>query len=623
MNIHNNNSSNDVHFPFERFASIRRYTTFDFLKRDGSWIVYSADITGQFNLWRQRSFLGHEGQPYAPHQLTNFTEQVVRAAFPSPIDNSIIFFADLRGDENFQIYRVDDAFNGWAKAITNNSNIKYEWGLECFCNSGTRIVYSSNEQSASDMLIYVLDIDQNRAVCITGRSGWYMPGYWSSDDKKINCVQIITDSDSVVWLIDIEKRQMKLAETSNGSIIGRNVPGPWSHDGSGFYILTDQNSENIYLAYYDLYSSKIDKIISFESDIECLELSSDGMLMVWSINKDGYSDLYTKYLYSAETQKLDLKRKGVIKKIRISPDNKKIGLLMTTSKSPYDIYIFDLQSQNLEKLTNSLFGNIPENMIIEPKLIRYKSFDSLEISSFLYKPKNASSNKKCGALLSIHGGPIAQERPEYSYGGLYQFLVNYGIAILSPNFRGSTGYGRSFEKKIYHDWGGKELKDLEYAIKWLLSQDWVDKTKLGAFGASYGGFGALSCASRLSHYNWKAVVDIFGPSNLITTLTTAPAHWKNADKELIGDPEKEEGFLRDRSPINYINNIKADLLIIQGATDPRVVKDESDQIVNGLRELGRNVEYLIFEDEGHGFANYSNMIKAYKSTADFLARKLS
>ena len=131
-----------------------------------------------------------------------------------------------------------------------------------------------------------------------------------------------------------------------------------------------------------------------------------------------------------------------------------------------------------------------------------------------------------GAVLSIHGGPTAQERPFYDYSGLYQYLVNNGIVVIAPNFRGSTGYGKSFEKKIYHDWGGNELKDLEYAIKWLLSQEWIDAKRIGVFGGSFGGFATLSCITRLPQYNWKAAVDIVGPSNLVTFVKTVPEHWK-------------------------------------------------------------------------------------------------
>ena len=248
-------------------------------------------------------------------------------------------------------------------------------------------------------------------------------------------------------------------------------------------------------------------------------------------------------------------------------------------------------------------------------------------------PQNNKENKminntpasKFGAILSIHGGPTSQERPYYDYSGLYQYLSHNGLVIIAPNFRGSTGYGKSFEKKIYHDWGGNELKDLEYAIKWLLSQDWIDPNRIGVFGASFGGFATLNCITRLPQYNWKVAVDIVGPSNLITFAKSVPEHWKRFMAELVGNTETEVDFLKERSPITYISNVNPNvkLLVIQGANDPRVAKKESDQIVGKLKENGISVEYMVFEDEGHGFTKYSNSLKALKASAEFLVKELS
>ena len=249
----------------------------------------------------------------------------------------------------------------------------------------------------------------------------------------------------------------------------------------------------------------------------------------------------------------------------------------------------------------------------------------------MYKPKEErhrvvdSKATKFGAILSIHGGPTAQERPSYDYSGLYQYLLNNRLVVITPNFRGSTGYGKSFEKKIYHDWGGDELQDLEYAIKWLKSQDWIDANRIGVFGASFGGFATLSCITRLPQYNWNAAVDIVGPSNLVTFAKAVPEHWKRFMGELVGDPEKEEDSLKERSPITYVDLISptTSLLVIQGANDPRVVKNESDQIVEKLKGKNMDIEYMVFEDEGHGFTKYSNLLKALKRSAEFLVKKLS
>ena len=222
-------------------------------------------------------------------------------------------------------------------------------------------------------------------------------------------------------------------------------------------------------------------------------------------------------------------------------------------------------------------------------------------------------------MLSIHGGPEAQERAIYQ--PLYQYLLSRGIGVLATNIRGSTGYGKTFQRLVQRDWGGGDLKDWDYAARWLREQDWVDADRIGVFGGSYGGFAVLSCVTRLPDY-WAAAVDIFGPSNLITFAKAVPPTWRRMMKRFVGDPEEDAELLRERSPLTYIDNVRAPLLVIQGAKDPRVVKPESDQLVEKLREVGRTVEYVVFEDEGHGFTKRPNELKAMRLSAEWLERHL-
>ena len=614
-------------YPFDRFACIRRYNDFDFLKQDPSWIIYIADTTGQFNLWRQRSALCQESagsEPYASFQLTNFIGDAVRKAFASPKDDSIIFFADHQGTENFQMYKINDSFHSWPQPITQNPDARYEWGAECFSHDGQFITYSTNKSNPMDMSAYVRDLTHDETFCITDKPGWYIPGYWSPDSTQINCSQLVTLTDYNIWLLDVDGRTMiqiipSIKEKS------RNVVGPWSPDGQGFYIVTDLNREYAGLALNDINKSELEWILTPEHDIESVDSRKDGKVLAWTENVNGYSNICIKKTRNEEIQEVsELSKVGVIEALKISPDGKRIGVIMTTPKSPSNIYVIDIGSKKVDRLTQSLLGNIPDRKMIQPELIRYKSFDGLEIQAFIYKPRNLG-NRRVGAILSVHGGPTAQEGPTYAYAGLYQYLANNGLAVIAPNFRRSTGYGKSFERKIYHDWGGDELKDLEYAIKWLISQNWIDADRIGVFGASFGGFATLSCISRLPKYNWKAAVDFFGPSNLVTFAKAVPEHWKRFMGQLVGDPETEESFLKERSPITYVNNIQGtiNLLIIQGANDPRVVKNKSDQIVERLRKKWTGVEYMVFDDEGHGFTKYSNLIMALKKSAEFLTNKLS
>ena len=224
-----------------------------------------------------------------------------------------------------------------------------------------------------------------------------------------------------------------------------------------------------------------------------------------------------------------------------------------------------------------------EDELADVELIGYPSFDGREIPAWLYRPQTEG---RLPVVLSIHGGPEAQEHPLYH--PLYQYLLSRGIAVLATNIRGSTGYGKTYQRLVQRDWGGGDMKDWEHAVKWLHEQDWVDADRIGVYGGSYGGFATLTCVTRLPDY-WAAAVDIVGPSNLITFAKAVPPTWRRMMKRFVGDPEEDADLLRERSPLTYIENVKTPLLVIQGAKDPRVVKGESDQLVEqatGARARG-------------------------------------
>jgi len=272
----------------------------------------------------------------------------------------------------------------------------------------------------------------------------------------------------------------------------------------------------------------------------------------------------------------------------------------------------------LKPLGQSMLGGIPVKTMIVPERVAYRSFDGRDIPAWLYRPEGRGPFP---VVLSIHGGPQDQERPRYNYNGLYQYLLHRGFGILAPNIRGSTGYGRTYEKLIERDWGGAELKDIEHAALYLRGLDWVDAGRIAIFGGSFGGFAVLSAITRLPEY-WAAAVDLVGPSNLVTFVSTVPPHWRPMMKAWLGDPEADREFLIERSPITYVDNIRAPLLVIQGAKDPRVVKAESDQMVERIRARGGDVEYYVDENEGHGATRRENAIKWMGLAADFLTRHL-
>ena len=294
-------------------------------------------------------------------------------------------------------------------------------------------------------------------------------------------------------------------------------------------------------------------------------------------------------------------------------------LIFDSPQNPNDIYVYDIKKKKFKQITFSMIGGIPKNDFVIPHEIKYKSFDGLEISAYLYVPKGSKKDGRNPAIVWPHGGPEWQEKNLFNK--FFQIMVNRGYIVIAPNFRGSTGYGKTFQNKIYKDWGGDEFKDVLGAYDYLINSGYADKSKIAVVGGSFGGFMTLTCVTKAPDL-WKCAVDIFGPSNLHTFQKSIPEHWKPGVIELVGDPVKDNDLLKERSPINFVDNIKCPIFIVQGKNDPRVVQSESDQIVERLKAQNKQVEYLVLEDEGHGFSKVSNQILVWEKICSFLDNQL-
>lgn len=324
-------------------------------------------------------------------------------------------------------------------------------------------------------------------------------------------------------------------------------------------------------------------------------------------------------LRSGELLQLPPIPNGIISSLTFSHDGRRLAFFLARPTQPSEIFVIDLDTRLARQLTESFLGGLNPDDLVTPRLIHFPTFDGRQIPAFLYEPKEKQG--KTPVVLSIHGGPEAQERPIYLYSGLYQYLLSRGIGVLAPNIRGSTGYGKSYQQLIHHDWDGGDLRDIETAAQYLRSLDWVDPERIGIFGGSYGGFATLSAVSHLPDL-WAAGVDIVGPSNLITFIKTVPPWWQGFMDRWVGNPERDREFLIERWPITCVDRIKAPLFVIQGAQAPRVVKAESDQMVKRLRDLGRTGRYDIYEDEGHGFTRRENELRAFKATVEWLEQHM-
>lgn len=604
-------------YQFEQFTAVRNYTDLTF-SPDGKQVAYTTNISGQFNVWRQPVEIGPECSPQMPVQLTALVENAARRAVWSPDGETILTIADFQGNENHQLYRIP-ANDGWLYPITDQPDVQHEIGADPFSPDGKFIAYASNERDKADFDVIVRDLASGETKTLLAGDAYYEPYSWSPDGRFVLSIKFYDNTDLDLYLSDIQTGESKCLTAHTGSV--KFMPGAWAPDSSGFYFVSDLDREFMGLAFLELETGSIKWLETPDWDVQTCDISPDGRYLAWTVNEDGYSQLYLRDLENNKVVQFDNLPRGIIGGLRFNPCEPVIGFYLHKPSRPGDLYLLDISSGEFEIPTQSFLGGIPEQEMVEPELVRYKTFDGREIPAFLYKPKNASASSPMPVILSIHGGPEMQEFPSYAYNGFYQYLCHIGIGVLAPNIRGSSGYGKSYQKLIHRDWGGDELKDLEHAALYLQEQDWVDSEKLGVFGGSFGGFATLSCVSRLPEY-WAAAVDYVGPSNLITFTKSVPQLWKRFIKKWIGDPDEDKEMLQQRSPITYVDNIKAPLLIIQGANDPRVVKAESDQMVDQLKQLGREVEYMVFEDEGHGCTKTENILKYLRASADWFQKHL-
>lgn len=598
-----------------QFAAIRRFQPTLAFSPDGSEIAYSVNTSGQFNLWRQSSTGGW------PYQLTLSAGQAVRQIAWSPDGTTIAFTADNDGDEFTKIYQIP-VTGGLPEPVAVTEQVQHS--LAGWSPDGSQLAFAANDRVPTDQDVIVRETAGGDERTLM-EGGILEPLFWSPDGSKLLVLDLKSNTDIDTHLLDVATGASQHLTPHEGEVLF--VPVGWAKDGSGFWLLTDEGRETLALAYQEVATGERRWIETPDWEIVHAVVSRDGRWLVWEVNENGYSRLYRRDLdrgIDAPAEPIPMPA-GVLGALAIADDGTKLGALFTQPTHPAEVFVIDMTAATPEPhpITQSALGGIDPAIMVEPELIHYPTFDGKQIPAWLYHPHADAipEGGKAPVLLSIHGGPEAQERPTYAYAGFYQYLLSRGIAVLAPNVRGSTGYGKSYQTLIHHDWGGDELKDFEAAVHYLHAQEWVDAGRIGVYGGSFGGFATLSCVSRLPGY-WAAAVDLVGPSNLVTFAKAVPPTWRRMMAQWVGDPETEADFLMERSPITYVDRIETPLFVIQGANDPRVVKPESDQIVAKLRERGVEVRYDVYEDEGHGFTKRENEQQAFRDIAAFLEEHL-
>ncbi|MBC8044805.1 MAG: S9 family peptidase, partial [Rhizobacter sp.] len=348
-------------------------------------------------------------------------------------------------------------------------------------------------------------------------------------------------------------------------------------------------------------------------DVEVLETSNDGTYLFYCVNQEGYTRGVVKNLKTGDL--VNLPNAKMLTYVSFTPDSKKFILRYATGTQQGERYLYDPKTKRQSQMSFPNYAGIARETFVEPQLIKYKSFDGTEIPAFLYLPKDAKQDGKLPLIIEYHGGPEGQSDPYFD--PLLQYFVARGYAVLLPNVRGSSGYGKNYLNADNTTKREVSLKDGIAAAEWAKTAGYFDPKKLIAFGGSYGGYMTLAMLTFYPDY-WAAGVDVVGISNLLSFLKNTSAYRQKVRISEYGDPVQDSTFLKKISPLYHVENIKAPLMVIQGANDPRVPKSEADQIVEAIGKKGGVVEYQLFDDEGHGLAKLKNRIKGYSAMMDFL-----
>ncbi len=581
-----------------------------YFSHDEKNLLVTMDKSNIFNAYS----IPVDGGPH--EQLTDSDRHSVFALSYFPDDNRFLFLSDKGGNEIYHIYLRDE--DGIIVDLTPEVKARavfYGW-----TKKQDRFVFGSNRRDSKYMDIYLMDIETFKPKMIYLNDAGYNFGWISDDTRYISFYRMLTEHNTEMYIYDREAGEMRHISDHEGEIIF--TPLEFSKDSKFLYYLTDEDSEFTYLKKYELATGKSFTVETADWDISYSYCSWNGTYRITGINNDGKTEIRVRETATGELVDLPVFPDGVISSVGFSKSERYMRFHLSDSRSTNNLYVYDFETKEYRKLTDSMNPEIDPADLVEPELIRYRSFDDEVIPAFYYKPKGIRPGDSIPAIVYVHGGPGGQARVRYY--AIIQYLANHGYAVLAVNNRGSSGYGKRFLGLDDHRHGNDDLRDCIEGKNWLVKTGYVDPERIGILGGSYGGYIVLA-ALTFAPEEFAAGVDLFGMSNWVRTLSNIPPWWESIRDALykeIGNPETDEEYLKSISPLFHAENIVRPLMVLQGANDPRVLKAESDEIVEAARRNGTVVEYMVFEDEGHGFLKKENRIAGYGAVLEFLETHL-
>ncbi|MEN8373987.1 MAG: S9 family peptidase [Gemmatimonadota bacterium] len=578
------------------------------LSPDGKSLAFRTSVSGEPQLWVVDAAGGW------PSQLT-FGAPVTQHAW-SPAGDGILYAVDRGGNEREGYYLISPDGTRERELLAPADAFRAFGG---FTRDGTRIAYGSTARNGLDFDIFLLDIEtgSTREV-FRGRPGLY-PVSWRPDGGAALLSESRGEDSNALHLLDVETGVTRtLFDTPERSSYG---PYAWEPDGSGFYMVTNHDREYAGIARYEAAGGELAWVETPGGrDVDDVALSWDGRYLIWSVNEGGYGALFARDLESGEMLAAPQVPAGIYG-VEWAPGPSVVTITVRAPGVPGDIWTWDPASGRTARATRSDAAGLDMGRMVAPTAHSFDARDGRTLYGLYYRPPGLPEGARPPVLLAVHGGPTAQARPAFRAD--LQYLLTRGIAVFELNYRGSTGFGKAYARLNDGRLREGEIYDLEDAVRWLGETELADPERVAVMGGSYGGYLTMAALARLPDV-FRAGVAFVGVSNWITALEGASPQLKASDRIEYGDIDDpdDRAFFEAISPIAHVDNVSAPIMVLHGANDPRDPVEESDQYVRAIRELGGEVQYLRFPDEGHGIRKLANRIIAYRRIADFLERRL-
>ena len=616
---------------------------------DAKQMAYLTNVTGTSQVWLIELPNGK------PRQLTNYEDNIGFVRW-LPDGSGLVFGKARGGDENTQFFWMKPDGSG-VRELTSDPKVRHNFAE--VSADGKTIYYASNKRNRNFFDLYRMDVATGKEEMLYQYDGNQNIAAVSDDGSQVVISRsgIEKSLDNDLYLVDVKtKKEFHLTPHEDASEFGSvnfladSVVYTTNHNRE-FEGLAQLRQRNAAGDDWSAENREFKLIADEKWDIGGVTMPPDASVMAYTINNDGFSELYLRKIetggkplistIAARAEKVPLPAQGIVGSLTFSKDQSKLAFSFVSPRHNSDIWLYDLKTRKLTQVTNSDRAGIAQESFIAPELIKYKTFDGREIPAWYYKPAKIKLTADLGrpnisgvqkldvafhlpngfpVIVSVHGGPEGQERPGFN--PLYQYYLSRGYAVLATNVRGSTGYGKTFTH--LDDVKNREdsVKDLAAAHAWLVKDGGADPKRIAVMGGSYGGYMTMA-AITLYPDLWAAAVNTVGIVNWETFLRNTSGYRRRQREVEYGMLDRDIEFLREISPIRKIDRIKTPLFVIHGKNDPRVPYTEAEQIVEALRKRGAVVEYKLYDDEGHGISKLKNRLELYPLVADFLDKYMA